>query len=245
MSVEINQEDNGILQITLRDPEKRNALGIAMFDEIDDGLSQVTGDTRCVLLSGEGSVFCSGFDMKACATDISILSTYITRLSALIRALRRLRMPVVCAAHGGAIAGGCAILTGCDFVVGSKEAKYGYPVHRIGISPAVTIPTLFQKLGHGRARSLVMSGEVIRGTEAFSIGLLTHLEDSDEQVMLRARKLAESLAQKPPHAMKVTKQWLNELDGSLDDARFDLPANDSSSSIGDETQELLQKLWKK
>ena len=245
MVVTTQQIDNGLLHISLNDPEKRNALGIAMFDGIDDGLSQVTDHTRCVLLSGEGSAFCSGFDMKACATDLSILSTYIKRLSTLIRTLRRLPIPVVCAAHGGGIAGGCAILTGCDFVVGSIDGKYGYPVHRIGVSPAVTIPTLFQKLGHGRARALVMSGEVISGTDAFFIGLLTHLEDSDEQVMLKARALAELLASKPPHTMKVTKQWLNELDGSLDDELFELPANDSASLIGDETQEMLQKLWKK
>jgi methylglutaconyl-CoA hydratase len=245
MSVETHQKENGVLQITLHDPEKRNALGIAMFNGIDEGLLQVTNRTGCVLLSGEGNAFCSGFDMKACTNDLSILSTYITRLSILIRSLRRLPVPVVCAAHGTAIAGGCAILTGCDFVVGSINGMYGYPVHRIGISPAVTIPTLFQKLGHGRARALVMSGELINGTDAFSIGLLSHLEESDEKVVPRAIELAESLAQKPPQAMQATKQWLNELDGSLDDALFELPANDSSSLIGDETQEMLQKLWKK
>ena len=236
---------DGVFHITLNNPDMRNALSIAMFDAIDTGLNQVDDKTRVVLLCGEGEVFCSGFDMKACVDDLAVLEQYILRLSSLIRSLRRIRVPVVVAAHGAAIAGGCAVLTGCDFVVGSAEGKYGYPVHQLGISPAVTIPTLFQKIGCGRARALVMSGELLNGTDAFRVGLLTHLENSDEQVGTRAIELANSLAQKPSLALQATKRWLNELDGSLDDKLFDLPANDSSGSIDDETKELLNQLWKK
>jgi len=236
--------ENGVTRITLNNPEKRNALGIEMFDAIDGAMDTIDANVKCVLLLGEGSVFCSGFDMNACAEDVSILQIYIKRLSTLIRTLRRLHCPVVVAAHGAAIAGGCAMLTGCDFVVGSVEGKYGYPVHRIGISPAVTIPTLFQKLGQGRARALVMSGEILNGSNAFSSGLLTHLEN-DEQVAHRSLEIAESLAEKPPVALQATKRWLNELDGSLDDERFDLPSDDSSDSIGEETLNMLIQLWKK
>jgi methylglutaconyl-CoA hydratase len=172
MATVTNQTADSVLQITLDDPVKRNALGIEMFDSIDATIKRINDDTRCVLLLGRGEVFCSGFDMKACVDDITVLEQYILRLSSLIRSLRRVQVPVVVAAHGAAIAGGCAVLTGCDFVVGSKESTYGYPVHRLGISPAVTIPTLFQKLGEGRARALVMSGELIDGEEAYAIGLL-------------------------------------------------------------------------
>jgi methylglutaconyl-CoA hydratase len=243
--VSSEQTGTGVLQITLNDADKRNALGIEMFDAMDDALSRIDMQTRCVLLQGEGPVFCAGFDMKACVDDIAILKTYILRLSTLIRSLRRTPVPVVVAAHGAAIAGGCALLTGCDFVVGSKESKYGYPVHRIGISPAVTIPTLFQKLGDGRARSLVLGGELIDGNKAFDIGLLTHLEETNDDVLIKAEKLATSLAQKPSIALQTTKRWLNQLDGSLDDERFDLPAIQSSSSLGEETKRLLSKIWDK
>jgi len=237
--------NGNVFYITLKDEEKRNALGIAMFDAIDDAISNITSDVRCVVLTGNGPSFCAGFDMKACVHDLSVLDTYILKLSSLLRVLRRLPMPVVVAAHGAAIAGGCALLTGGDFVVGSFNGKYGYPVHQLGISPAVTIPTLFQRLGEGRARSLVLSGELLEGADAFHIGLLTHLEVTNEDVAIRAIKLATSLATKPPHALRATKHWFNELDGSLNDERFDLPAVDSSESIGDETQSMLHQLWKK
>jgi methylglutaconyl-CoA hydratase len=237
--------DSGILQITLNNPEMRNAINIEMFDAIDEAIEQTNTQTKCVLLKGEGVIFCSGFDMKACAGNLPLLEQYILRLTALIRTLRRLPAPVVVAAHGAAIAGGCAILTGCDFAIGSQVAKYGYPVHRIGISPAVTIPTLFQKLGEGRARTLVLSGEIIDGSDAYAIGLLSHLEETDEQAIVTANELAEALAQKPPIALRATKRWLNELDGSLDDERFDKPANQSASDLGEETEKMLNQLWNK
>ena len=243
--VKHEQDDDGVLRVTLQDAKKRNALGVEMFDAIDGALQSLDGQTRCVLLAGEGPVFCAGFDMRACVDNIDVLEIYILRLSKLIRTLRRVSVPVVVAAHGAAIAGGCAVLTGCDFVVGSKEAKYGYPVHQIGISPAVTIPTLFQKVGEGRARSLSLSGEIIYGSDAYAIGLLSHLEETDTQAIAIASALAMELSKKPPIALQATKRWLNELDGSLDDERFDLPAIQSSSSLGEETERLLRQLWEK
>ena len=243
--VKHEQDDDGVLRVTLQDAKKRNALGVEMFDAIDGALQSLDGQTRCVLLAGEGPVFCAGFDMKACVDNIEVLEIYILRLSKLIRTLRRVSVPVVVAAHGAAIAGGCAVLTGCDFVVGSKEAKYGYPVHQIGISPAVTIPTLFQKVGEGRARSLSLSGEIIYGSDAYAMGLLSHLEETDTQAIAIASALAMELSKKPPIALQATKRWLNELDGSLDDERFDLPAIQSSSSLGEETERMLRQLWGK
>ena len=117
-------------------------------------------------------------------------------------------------------------------------------MHRIGISPAVTIPTLFQKLGHGQARALALGGDIIDGRKALSIGLLTHLEETNEKVETTAQKLAESQASKPPIALQATKRWLNELDGSLNDELFDAPANHSATSLGEETKTLLNQVWK-
>ena len=134
-------------------------------------------------------MFCAGFDVQACSKDIDLVGIYINRLSSLIRSLRRLPVPVVVAAHGAAIAGGCAVLTGCDFIVGSVGGKYGYPVHQLGISPAVTIPTLSQQLGYGRARSLLLGGEILDGNESHSIGLLTHLCNDDETVDVDTNKI--------------------------------------------------------
>jgi len=243
--VDANQSPEGVLMITLNDPEKRNALGIAMFDAIDSAIESYDDTINCVLLCGEGPVFCAGFDMQACVDNLDLVGVYINRLSTLVRDLRRLPVPIVVAAHGAAVAGGCALLTGCDFIVGSINGKYGYPVHQLGISPAVTIPTLNQRLGYGRARSLLLGGKILDGNEANSIGLITHLCEDDESVKKTARILATSIAEKPPHAIRVTKQLLNELDGSLDDSIFDPVAIASAAVVSEETRTLLRALWDK
>lgn len=241
----IDRSREGVLNIVLNDPDKRNALGLAMFDAIDNAIELFDEDINCVRLSGEGPVFCAGFDIQACSKDIDLVGVYINRLSSLIRSLRRLPVPVVAAAHGAAIAGGCAILTGCDFIVGSASGKYGYPVHQLGISPAVTIPTLNQRLGYGRARPLLLGGEILDGNEAHSIGLLTHLCDDDNEVQKTAETLVTSVAKKPSHAIRVTKQLLNELDGSLDDSIFDPVAIGTVTAVSKETRDLLRALWDK
>ena len=167
------------------------------------------------------------------------------RLSGVLRAIRRMPQIVVAAVSGGAIAGGCALLSACDFVFIAADAKVGYPVHRIGVSPAVTIPTLQLAIGPGAARALLMSGELIDGAEAHRLGIATHVSSSDDAVIRDAQDHCQALARKGVHALRVTKQWLNELDGSLNDAMFESPARDSASLSRSEESRSLLKEWKK
>lgn len=238
--------DKNIAKIMLNDPERRNAMSIAMFDGLDEALSEVSkrNDTNVLLLYGNGKAFCSGFDLAAAKDDLSVLEQFIIRLSTLIRSLRRLHCPVVAAAHKAAIAGGCATVSACDIVVASQTTKFGYPVHKLGVSPAVNIATLQQAIGPGATRSLLMGGELIDGKTAHRLGLVHHLVNTDNEVLAKAKEICETLARQSPQALRVTKKWLNELDGSDDDDLFDGP-RDGSAEIAqsDEASELLDKYW--
>lgn len=238
--------DGALAIITLNDADRRNALGLAMFDGLAGAIAAADRDesARVVLLQGSGPVLCAGFDLAAAVEDPEVMAEYIRRLSRTNRALRRLPQPVVIAVHGAAIAGGCALLGAGDVVVMADEARVGYPVHRIGVSPAVTIPTLMQAVGPGAARELLMSGRLIDGIEARRIGLATHLVASGDDVIEAARSICECLAAKPPRSLRITKAWLNELDGSLEDDRFDRPVEGSIGlTSGAEAQELLRGFW--
>ncbi len=240
------QRDDNIAMLTLNDPERRNALGIAMFDELENALDSLEADDsiRVILLRGAGRVFCSGFDLGLAVENPELMGRYIDRLSRVNRRLRRLGPVVVVAVQGAAIAGGCALLSACDFVFISPDAKVGYPVHAIGVSPAVTIPTLQAAIGPGAARALLLGGAVIDGLEAKRIGLATHLAQARETVNDEALALCRMLAEKPPGAMRYTKAWLNELDGSLDDGRFDAPARESRElTTGKEAADMLRSFW--
>ncbi len=199
-----------------------------------------------VLLHGHRKAFCSGFDLAAAADDPRLMGQYINRLSTSIRLLRRAPQVVVAAVHGAAIAGGCALICACDIVVASATAKFGYPVHKLGLSPAVNITTLQQAIGPGAARSLLMGGELIDGVTAHRQGLVHHVTNDDEAVLEKAVSMCQQLTEQSPQALRVTKHWLNELDGSLDDDLFDDP-RDGSTQIADSDEAVgrLRDFWSK
>lgn len=238
--------DNAVAVLTLNDPARRNVLGIRMFDAIDAAVHGLPAcaEVQVLLIRGNGAAFCAGFDLAAIVADASQLATFIERLRDLLRTLRRLPQVVVAAVHGAAIAGGCALLSACDFVVVAPDARLGYPVHRLGVSPAVSIHTLAQAIGAGPARALLMSGELISGTHARGLGLATHVARDEASLDEQARALAAGLARKPRHALRVTKAWLNELDGSLDDVRFDEPASGSMQLARHEETLRLLRNWR-
>lgn len=246
MLVQVNVAE-GVGRVHLNRPEARNALGLGMFDGLDEALAEIerAGDSVVsVVLSGAGPAFCAGFDLKAVVDEPALMGVYIHRLSAVIRRLRRLDAVVIAAVQGSAVAGGCALLTGCDFVFADVEAKLGYPVHAIGVSPAVTIPTLSQAVGGGRSRALLMSGELLSAGAAQKAGLVSHVVDGDADVRQAAEAFAISMCEKGPVALRATKRWLNELDGSLDDAAFDaVSAGSAVLCEGEEARRMLAAVW--
>ncbi len=238
--------DHRVATVTLDDPGRRNALGLAMFDALDEALGEVADrrEVRVALLRGHGPSFCAGFDLAAAVEDPPLMGRFIDRLGVLLRTLRRLGQVVVAPVQGAAVAGGCAILSACDLVVIARTAKVGYPVHRLGISPAVTIPTLQQALPPGAARSLLLGGELIDGAEAHRLGLASHLSRDDETVEADAIALCTAIAGHGAEALRVTKAWLNELDGSDDEDAFARPAAATATlARSDEATARLRAFW--
>jgi enoyl-CoA hydratase/carnithine racemase len=166
------------------------------------------------------------------------------RLSRAVRALRSLPVPIVAEVRGTAAAGGCALLAGCDFVVVAPDAQLGYPVHRIGVSPAVTLPALTANAGHGSARRVALGGDMLDGPSAVRAGLATHCAPDAASLAAMVDALADSLAAKGPEALRATKRWLNELDGSTDEVRH-LHAERASAAAaaGDEFAAMLRAFW--
>lgn len=240
--------DEGPVQlIVLNRAEKKNALTPEMLDLLVQSIEVVSRQSTCraIVLCGEGNVFCSGFDMKRVHDDAAALPSLLTGLSRSIRLLRRTPMPVIVAAHGAAVAGGCAFLGGGDFIVTNREAKLGYPVTRLGLSPAVTTPALSQSLSYGRTRERTLDPDLISGEEAARIGLASVCVDIVEDVLPRAERIARQLAEKPAYAIAATKNLLNEFDGSLAEDRFELALHASLDIAGNSEQlTRVAALWK-
>ena len=245
-------------EITLADPGRRNALGTAMFAALherllvaalaaDDRLLSADGRTvgaDVVVIRGEGHSFCSGFDLGACVDRPELLRSLVMELARAVQALRALPVPVVAEVRGAALAGGCALLSGCDFVVVSPTAQVGYPVHRIGVSPVVSMPTVLANAGPGAARTAAVGGQVHDGPSAVRAGLATQCAESDGSLCSEVTALVDRLCAKGPLALRATKRWLNELDGSGDESRARHAGEASASAAeGDEFATLLRAFW--
>lgn len=235
-----------VAAVTLNRPKRRNALNTAVMTALVDSIQSIAPREGCsvVLLQGTGPAFCAGFDLADAVAQPGLMSCYIKQLGAITRAVRRLPQVVVAAVQGAALAGGCAIVSACDFVIAAPDAQFGYPVHCIGVSPAVTIPTLRHTVGDGRCRETLMGGQIIDGCEAHRIGLVSHLAQSSGSLESEADALCKLLASKGPIALRTTKQWINELDGSMDDAPFNAAVWASALNAGEpEATRLLQEFW--
>lgn len=246
------------VEITLADPARRNALGTAMFTALHQRLmvAALAADGRLLapdgtatgadvaVLRGEGQSFCAGFDLAACATAPGLLRPFVLELSRAVLSLRALSIPVIAQVQGSALAGGCALLAGCDFVVVAPDAQLGYPVHRIGVSPAVTLPALMANAGAGAAREIAVGGRVHVGEDAVRAGLATHCARSAASLQDEVDALADLVASKGPRALRATKRWLNELDGTDGAVPFAHAAEASAAAAeGDEFARLLGEFW--
>ncbi len=233
-------------EIILDRAEKRNALTPQMLRDVRTRLEELErGDgVRAIVLRGEGRVFCAGFDLELCRENSEALGELLRELSWTIRALRRSARPIVVAAHGAAVAGGCALLGGGDLVITHRDAKLGYPVVRLGISPAVTAPVFRASVGDRAARLRLLEGGLFDGQRAREMGLASMCVDLAEDVVARAHLEADRLGSKPPGALAATKRWLNQIEGTDDDALLDAGLDVSLSLVGSEEERaLLTEMW--
>lgn len=237
--------ENSVTVITLDRSEKRNAMLPGMLTEFEAAVRGIGEETKAVVVNGNGKVFCAGFDLKACASDESgdTMRALLTGLSKCVVAMRECPVPVVLGVHGCAIAGGCAMLGGADVVVADRSAKLGYPVVKIGVSPAVSAAFLMSAIPHGAGRALMLDPGLIDGSRAFGVGLVHEVVDKAEDVGERVMEIARGIAGKPGMGCRATKGLLNELTESMTrNSGVGLEA--SLSRVGsDEERAMLGKLW--
>ncbi len=234
--------DGGIATILMNRPEKRNALSPELIDALGQAVETIENDAsvRVLILGGEGKSFCAGMDLTGVMEDPPGMRRMLHGLSQVTRRIRRLAIPTIARVQGAAVGGGCGLMVVTDFAITHAEAKVGYPEVSLGLCPAVVAPWLMRKIGPGPARAILLAGGTVSGERALEMGLATHLVPRD-QLEPEAANLAGRLAEGGRNALAVTKSWLNELDGSTEDAQLDRAAELSADVIAsDEAQQRLR-----
>jgi methylglutaconyl-CoA hydratase len=209
--------------ITLNRPEKRNALNDALIGALKDSLRKADADddVRVVVITGAGADFCSGADLAALQkiSDASVAENLedAQSLMELFAFMRRVRVPVVAAVRGRALAGGCGLATACDIIVAARSARFGYPEVKLGFVPAMVMAILRRNVSEKRAFELITRGTEISADEAEGIGLINQVFD-DEKFETEVETYVAGFEKVSRSAVMLTKRLLYQMDGMTFDA---------------------------
>ena len=211
--------------VLLDRPDVRNAVNYELIDEFEETLDALNRDTDCrsIIISGSGErAFCAGMDLNvARGLDADSSADWLVRLKRLYEAVRGLDKPSVAALNGVAAGAGYQLALLADLRVGHKAARMGQPEINVGLASVLGAHIMAPFLGHARTVELTLSGRLMDGDECFRLGLFNHLVDAAE-VHAKAIAVAEELAQKPPTAMRLTKQRFREDGQAAFDATFEI-----------------------
>jgi 2-(1,2-epoxy-1,2-dihydrophenyl)acetyl-CoA isomerase len=213
--------------ITLNRPDVLNSFNLPMAREVQDALGVAAAEDaiRAVLLTGEGRGFCAGQDLAAISLEDELGGTVRAQYNPIIRAIRRLEKPVVCAVNGVAAGAGANLAFACDLVFASTDASFIQSFCRIGLIPdsggTFFLPRL---VGLARASGLALLGGKVGATQARDWGLIWETCEP-AALMPRAIEAATSLATQPTRGFGLTKQAFNESLVNDLDAQLDLEAD--------------------
>ncbi len=201
-----------IATMTVNRPAALNALDRRVLEEIAQVLRDVRHNpaVRVLIVTGAGDrAFVAGADIAAMAEMSAVEGLELSRLGhRVMQTFEDLPIPVIAAVNGFALGGGLELALACDLVIASEKARFGQPEINLGLIPGFGgTQRLPHRIGHVRARELVMSGDMIDAKTALELGLVNAVVAPGE-LMAEARKLAGKLAAKPALALRQAKAAL-------------------------------------
>ncbi|MGF6906415.1 enoyl-CoA hydratase-related protein [Fusobacterium sp. PH5-44] len=221
--------DNHLAIIKLNRPKALNALNKAILDELDIVTDALNDDSeiRVVIITGEGEkAFAAGADVSEMA-NLSSESGKNWGLmgSKIFRKIETSKNIYIAAINGFALGGGCELAMACDLRIAAKSAILGQPEVALGIIPGFSGTQRLQRLvGAGKAKELIYTCDKIPAEEALTIGLVNHVVENEE-LMTKAREMAEKILKNSFHAVRLSKEAVN-LGAQMDiDSAIEVEAN--------------------
>jgi 2-(1,2-epoxy-1,2-dihydrophenyl)acetyl-CoA isomerase len=218
----------GFRIVTLNRPDRLNAFNEDMHERLMAALMEADADDACraLILTGAGRGFCAGQDLSnrlfepGVAPDLG--RTLQRYYNPLVRKLRELRMPVVCAVNGVAAGAGANIALACDIVVAARSAKFIQAFAKIGLVPDSGGTWFLPRvLGSARARGLALLAEPLPAEQAEAWGLIWKVVD-DTTLMKEATTIAAHFAIQPTVGLALTKRALDAAETNTLDRQLDL-----------------------
>jgi methylglutaconyl-CoA hydratase len=204
------KEEGHVAEIVLNRPEKMNSLDESLIE----GLTQLFTDAgrnekiNSIVISGAGGNFCSGLYLdylqKISEYDIMQNKKDSRKFKDMLLSIYNCSKPVIAKVSGYALAGGCGIVSCCDFVLADETAKFGYTEVKIGFIPAIVMVFLLKRVSESHAKDLLLSARYINSVDAYRIGLVNEIIRHDE-LDTKVNELCELLSKNSASSIALTK----------------------------------------
>jgi enoyl-CoA hydratase/carnithine racemase len=217
----LETRDGAVATLTLNDPDRRNALSTqSQWDAVVAACERIGRDpeVRCVILTGAGSAFCAGGNVKdmkeksgiAAGSPNAIADGYRNGIQRIPLAFYRLDVPTIAAVNGPAIGAGCDLACMCDIRIASDRARFAESFVKLGIIPGDGGAWLLPRaVGMSKAAEMTFTGDAIDAAEALACGLVSKVVPG-ERLMDEARALAARIAANPAPALRMAKRLMRE-----------------------------------
>jgi len=211
---------DGVSVVTIDYPERRNAISMTLRETLIDGLMGLMADASCraIVLTGAGGTFSAGGELTSMEGMGAVAARErVLRLHRLVRTIITGPKPVVAAVEGWAVGAAVSVVAACDIVVAARDARFTCPFAKVGLMPDTGAAYLLpMRMGVGRARLLMMTGDPIDAVAAERYGLVEVLAEPG-QALTEALSLARRLAASAPLSQAFTKSLLSRLPGGLEE----------------------------
>ena len=202
----LERKENGVCVLTLNRPDKKNALSIALRDEVTDTLKGLAEDeqTKVILITGAGNAFSAGFDLEEfakAAQNPEFMNAIWRSGDPFHEMLLKYPLPLIAAVNGAALGGGMDLAVLCDIRIAGKDAAFGHPEVQFG---DVVYAPLHDLIGGAHARDLCLTGRRIDATEALRLGLVSEVT-STKNLHSRGFEIASEIARAPREIILRTK----------------------------------------
>lgn len=207
--VQSNQDERGVVRITLTDPQRFNALSAEMLAALQAALDTVAKDeqARVVVLAAEGKAFCVGHNLKdmAAHTELAYYQQLFAQCSRMMLSLQKLPVPVIARVQGIATAAGCQLVAQCDLAVASSEARFATSGIQYGLFCSTPSVPLVRNMPIKQSMEMLLTGEFIDAQTALHYGLLNRVAEP-EQLDAAVEELVAAIVSKPRVAIKMGKE---------------------------------------
>jgi enoyl-CoA hydratase/carnithine racemase len=241
------REDQGpIAVLTLNRPEARNSLSRELIDVLTGAIREI-GDTdaiRAVVLTGAGSAFSSGHDLRELTAHRNdrdrgraFFAETMSDCAEMMLSIVRSPKPVIAAVNGIATAAGCQLVASCDLAVASSDARFATPGVNIGLFCSTPMVALSRNVSRKAAMEMLLLGEMVNAVEAKTLGLVNLVVEPD-RVVNEAIELGRKIAMKPKRTLTIGKEaFYRQLDMPLEEAYRYASAVMVENMLDDEAEE--------